>query len=101
MVTAGTCPAVNFDMQKRSLPFIVDDDVVNLIDSILIRGSPTQFVDISVGEDGSTNYASVAMTKFSKPLSVIVNGSTAVPPHCILSPGVIIPTLSIQIFRYQ
>ena len=75
--------------------------MVNLIDSIPIRGPPAQFVDFSVGEDGSANYAPVAKTKFNKPLSVGVDGSTAVPPHCILSPAVIISNLSIQISSYQ
>ena len=81
MVTADICPAVNFDIQKRSLRFLVDDDVVNLIGSIPIRGSPTQFVDISVGEHSFVSYAPVTNTKFNKPLSVIVDGSAAVSRH--------------------
>ena len=37
MVTTDICPPVNFDIQKRSLLFLVDDDVVNLIDNIPIN----------------------------------------------------------------
>ena len=98
MVTANICPAVDLDIQKRSLPFLVDDDMVHLIDSIPIRGSPTQFVDISVGEDGFTNYAPVAKTKFNKLLSVVVDGSAAVPTIASSLPLASFPTLA---FSYQ
>lgn len=65
------------------------DDVANLIDSVSIScGSPTRFVNVCVGEDGSTYYASVVKKKFNKSFSVVVDGSATVLPHCILSPGV-------------
>ena len=101
MVTANIWPAMDFDIQKRSLPFLVDDDMINLIYSIPIRGPPAQFVDISVGEDVSVNYAPVAKPKLNKPLSVVVDGSTAVPPNCILCPAVSISNLVIQISSYH
>lgn len=95
VVAVDLCHAVNFDIQKRTLPLLIDNDVVNLIDGIPIGGSPTQFVNIFVEEDCSTNYAPVAKTEFSKPLSIIVDSSEAVLPHCILLPGLIIPNISI------
>ena len=82
-------------IQKISLPFLVDDDVVDLIGSIPIRGSPAQLVDISVGKTVPPQ------TRFNKPLSVTVGGSATEPLHCILSPALIILNLSIQISSYQ
>ena len=37
-------------LQKNNGPSLIDDELVNLIDSVSILGSPTQFVDVSVGE---------------------------------------------------
>lgn len=66
------------------------DDVANMTDSVSISsGSPTQFVNVCVGEDGSTYYASVVKKNFNKKsFSVVVDGSATVPSHCTLSPSV-------------
>ena len=76
-VAANICPTMDFD------------DVANMIDSVSIStGSPTQFVNVCVGEDGATYYASVVKKNFNKSFSVVVDGSATVTPHCILSSSV-------------
>ena len=49
---------------------------------------------LGAGEDGSTYYASVIKANL---ISVVVDGSTTVTSHCILSPSVVTSILSIQI----
>lgn len=101
VATTDTCPTVDFDILKRSFPFLVDDNVVNLVDSISIWGSLNQFMDVSVVEHGTTYHTPVVKAKFYRLLPTVVYGSTTIPPHCILAPGVITSNFGIQISSYH
>lgn len=96
VVATDICPTVDFEILKRSPPFLVDDDVVNLVDSMSIWGSPTQLVDVFVAEDGTTYHTTIVNAIFDKPLCIVVDGSTTMLPHRILAPNVINSNFRIQ-----
>ena len=55
-------------------------DLANLTDSVYVScGSLTQFVNVCVGEDGSTYYASVVKKKFNESFSIVVDSLRNLP----------------------
>ena len=77
-------------LQKNNgLSGLIDDEPVNLTDSVSIWGSPTQSVCGCLCRETTETYhpfPAVFETKFNKPFSIVVDGSATLLTHCIFSP---------------
>ena len=76
-------------LQKNNgLSGLIDDEPVNLTDSVSIWGSPTQSVCGCLCRGTTETYhpfPAVFETKFNKPFSIVVDGSATLLTHCIFS----------------
>lgn len=76
-------------LQKNNGPSLIDDEPVNLIESVSIWGSPTRSVCGCLCRGTTETYhpfPAVFETKFNKAFSIVVDGSATLLTHCIFSP---------------
>ena len=57
MITPHFISTSNFDIREGAPPFLIDDDMISIFESIVVGGSPGNFVNIFMLEQSSTyNY---------------------------------------------
>lgn len=83
------------------MPFLVDNDVVDLVDGVTIWGSPCYLMDVFVREEWATNHTAVIEAEVNKHFTFVIDGTTAVLPHSLFTVCVIGSNLGIQMSRYH
>lgn len=81
MVTTYVSPSPDLDIPKRTLPFSIDQQVINLISIPAIWRTLCGFVDVSAREKGATYHQIICWAKLDKSFSVFIDDATSIPSH--------------------
>ena len=81
MVTSNVSSSPHLDIPKGSPPFSIDQQMVNFISIPAIRGTPCDFMDLSVWKKGAPYHQIISCAKLNKPFSIFIDDATPVSSH--------------------
>ena len=97
VITANVSSPLLSDLHKWPLPGTVDHEVVYLFFIPFVGRLPCQLVDIFVWKECSSDEEVVNCAEFHQPLSILINGTTALSSYGSLVVGVISSNLCIHV----